>query len=215
MTRMDPEETNRSHSCHWCDSWLKSILVALEGRTAGTAMAEDTDRLDLTDRQKTRLLSLGLEPDRPAASFDADEQRGDLLCDILRQPLPPELPERAASFPDRAAKPCSAFRAIAGPTLRELLLDPKTEVFVLHRIKEYAKTLGTKAESEVEKDVYLALYFAAIAAAWAYHGVRITRHSDAKTAQFLACYVSTKWVPGNLQQVFQRANLARLETDQG
>ncbi len=178
-------------------------------------MAEDTDRLDLTDRQKTRLLNLGLEPDRPAASFDADEQRGDLLCDILRQPLPAELPERAASFPDRAAKPCSTFLAMAGRTLRELLLDPKTDVFVLHRIKEYAKMLGTKAESQVEKDVFLAIYFAAIAAARAFHAVRITRHSDAELPQFLAYYSSAEWVPSSLQEVFQGANLARFEADPG
>lgn len=202
---MAPEETNRSDSCHWCDSWLKSILVALEGRTAATGMAEDTDRLDLTDRQKTRLLNLGLEPDRPAASFDADEQRGDLLCDILRQPLPAELPERAASFPDRVAKPCSTFLAMAGRTLRELLLDPKTDVFVLHRIKEYAKMLGTKAESQVEKDVFLAVYFAAIAAAGLFHSRQITKHSATNLDRFLASFARLSWIPSDLAGLFADA----------
>mgnify|MGYP006981297030 CR=1 FL=1 len=170
---MDPEETNRSDSCPWCDSWLKSILVALEGRTAGTAMAEDTDRLDLTDRQKTRLLSLGLEPDRPAASADADEQRGDLLCDLLRCPLPAQPAEQGASSVV-GEKRSFAGGAVMGPRLDELLLDPSTDLAVLRRVKEYAKSLGKGAESDVQKDAFLTIYFAAIAAAVVFHEGRIT-----------------------------------------
>jgi hypothetical protein len=165
-------------------------------------MAEDTDSLNLTDGQKTRLLQIALSPGEADAPANEDELRGDLLCDILREPLPAELPERAASFADRAAKPCSTFLAIAGPTLRELLLDSKTDVFMLRRIKEYAKTLGTEAESEVEKDVYLAVYFAAIAAASLFHSQQITEHSDTNVDRFLASFARLSWIPSDLAGLF-------------
>lgn len=177
-------------------------------------MDGQSDILNLNDRAKRHLLGIGLEPEKPATSFDGNERRGDLLCDILRSPLPMESAERIASSP-RVANPALAFRSVTGPPLRELLLDPKTEVSVLRRVKEYAKTMGQKATTEVEKDVYLAIYFAAIAAAWAYHGARITRHSDTEVGQFLVHYVSVKWVPSSLQQVFQKANQGRSEADQG
>lgn len=168
-------------------------------------MSKKTDNLKLTDQQKTRLLHIALSPGVADAPANEDEMRGDLLCDILRQPLPAELPERAASFPDRAAKPCSTFLAMAGRTLRELLLDPKTDVFVLHRIKEYAKMLGTKAESEVEKDVFLAVYFAAIAAAGLFHSRQITEHSATNLDRFLASFARLPWIPSDLAGLFADA----------
>ena len=51
-------------------------------------MAKDTDSLDLTDRQKTRLLDLALGPPSPDESPGEDEERGDLLHDLLRCSLP-------------------------------------------------------------------------------------------------------------------------------
>jgi len=168
-------------------------------------MAEDTDSLDLTDRQKTHLLQIALSPGAADAPANEDELRGDLLCDILREPLPAELPERAASFPDRAAKPCSTFRAIAGPTLRELLLDPSTDLAVLRRIKEYAKTLGAKAGSEVGKDAFLTIYFASIAGALVYHRERITEHSEEDLVQFLHFFARAVWMPTALVDLLRKA----------
>lgn len=156
-----------------------------------------SDNLELNDGQKTRLLSLGLEPDRPATMPDGDEQRGDLLCDILRRPLPPPLAEHGPPSP--------ALRAIAGPPLRELLLDSKTDVAELRGVKEYAKTMGQKASTEVEKDVYLAVYFAAIAAARLFHSDRITEHSDTDLARFLEFFARQPWMPTILVGLFTEA----------
>ena len=141
----------------------------------GTAVTGETDSLELNDQQKTRLLSLGLAPDRPVTPPDENEQRGDLLCDILRCSLQADVSEQDA-VPPGAGKPCLGFRTVAGPPLGELLQDPKTEVAVLRKVKEYAKSLGGNAGSDVEKDVFLAVYFAAIAAAIIFHDERITEH---------------------------------------
>lgn len=160
------------------------------------------DNLELNDGQKTRLLSLGLEPDRPGAMPDENEQRGDLLCDILRCPLPTDGQEEPAAT---AAQSYSPFRSVAGPPLRELLLAPETDIAVFRRIKDYAKTMGKKAGTEVEKDAFLAVYLAAIAAARIFHSDRITEHSDTDLAQFFDFFARRPWMPTILVGLFTEA----------
>ncbi len=157
--------------------------------------------LELNDRQKTRLLSLGLGADQPVAMSNGDEQRGDLLCDILRRPLPPD----GQTHPEVLGPPCPVFRSVAGPPLRELLLDPKTDIAVLRKLKEYAKAMGQKAGTEVEKDAYLAVYLAAIAAAGLFHADRITEHSDADLARFFEFFARRLWMPTDLVDLFRKA----------
>ncbi len=162
------------------------------------------DHLNLSDRQKTRLLSLGLEPDRPAPSPDGNEQRGDLLCDLLRCPLPADTSGHDA--PSLAAsKPYGGFRTVAGPSLGELLQDPATDVETLQRVKEYAKTLGRDAGDDVQKDVFLAVYFAAIAAAVVFHARKITAHADPDLPRFLESFAKAAWIPADLADLLARA----------
>jgi hypothetical protein len=173
----------------------------------GAAVTGETDSLELNDRQKTRLLSLGLEPDRPVTPPDENEQRGDLLCDILRCPLPADVSEHGA-VPPGVGKPCPGFRTVAGPPLGELLQDPQTEVAVLRRVKEYAKSLGCNAGSEVEKDVFLAVYFAAIAAAMVFHNELITEHFARDLTQFLDSFAQAAWMPTDLKDLFSSGQQA-------
>jgi len=167
-------------------------------------MDEKTDSLELNEQQKIRLLNLGLESDRPSASPDADEQKGDLLCDLLRCPLPTRLSEQGASSVV-GEKWSFVGGAVIGPRLGELLLDPTTDLAVLRRVKEYAKSLGKDAGSEVQKDVFLAIYFAAIAAAVTSHEQRITEHTDEDLARFLESFALAAWMPKTLRSCFTEA----------
>ena len=167
----------------------------------GPVVTGKTDNLKLTDEQKTRLLGFALEPDQ-SAPVDKDEEKGDLLCDILRCPLAPIEP--AARSLEKTFLP---LRPVFGPPLGQLLADPETDITVLRQIKEYAKALGKSAGSEVEKEVFLAVYFAAIAAALASCGERITEHSDQDLGRFFRSFADAKWVPNDLVKVFDRGTL--------
>lgn len=171
-------------------------------------MAKGSDDLDLSDRQKTRLLSLALNADDQEASPGGEEERGDLLCDILRCPLPNGgFVLDVRSLGTRTSHP--TLRFVCGPPIQELLQAPETDVSVLRRIKEYAKVLGTRAESGVEKDVFLAVYFAAIAAAMVSHSERITEHSDDDLAQFFDCFARAPWISTDVAGLFKRAKESR------
>lgn len=167
-------------------------------------MTEESEHRHLDDGQKSRLLGFALDADRPVPPPDENEQRGDLLYDLLRCPLP------VGGVPCDAGVPATSsshggLRSVFGPSIRELLQDPKTDVATLQRVKEYAKTLGRNAGSDIEKDVFLAVYSAAIAAASAYHGEHITEHADTDLAQFFGYYASAEWIPGSLRELFRRA----------
>jgi hypothetical protein len=174
------------------------------GRTAGKGMAKDTDSLDLTDRQKTRLLHLALGPSDAAKPRNEDEEKGDLLHDILRCSLPLRDGPHEGSRADATAS-SQGLRSVVGPPIGELLQDPKTSVAVLKEIKRYAKARGTQAASEREKDVFLAIYFAAIAGALVYHGEHISEHKGTDLARFFGYCVSAEWTPGGLRELFERA----------
>jgi hypothetical protein len=106
------------------------------------------------------------------------------------------------------------LRTVLGPPLGEVLQDPKSDVMVLRQIKDHAKRLGEHASSIAEKDVFLAVYFAAIASALTLHNARITRHSNQDLARFLALYGQAAWIPADLQALSLKAK-QRLPLDEG
>lgn len=182
------------------ETGVEGIRVLCLSVVRGQVVARETDNLKLTDEQKTRLLSFALEPGRSSAPPDEDEQKGDLLCDILRCPLPGA--ERLSGTTKGVSQ---GFRSVSGSSLGELLRDAETSITVLRRIKEYAKALGRTADSEAEKEVFLALYSAAIAAALTSHGTKITEHPDCDLLQFFDTYASATWIPEDLLRLFRDA----------
>lgn len=170
------------------------------GAVRGHVVARKTDNLELNDEQKTRLLSLALEPGPSSTPPDEDEEKGDLLCDILRCPLP------VAEHPHDTAKSVPiGFRSGSGPSLGELLRDAKTDTSVLTRIKEYAKALGRDARSDMDKDVFLAVYFAAIAGALVFHNEHITEHPRHDLTQFFKHFAQASWMRTDLRDLFVKA----------
>jgi hypothetical protein len=174
-------------------------------------VAEETDKLSLTNGQKTRLLGLALEPDKPAFAADADEERGDLLWDILRQPLPMDRPSREA-LSAGSNGPYQRLQTMLGPPLGEVLQNPKTDIIIFRQIKDLAKRLGEQAAPKAEKDVFLVVYFAAIAGALAFHNERITRHSNQDLIRFFGLYGEAGWVSTEIKGLF-RKTIQKLSKD--
>lgn len=176
------------------DEGIRALCL---GAIRGQVVTRKTDDLKLSDEQKTRLLSFALKPIERTDELEKDEERGDLLCDILRCSLPvtQHLSGARKDVPQ-------GFLSIFGSSLGELLCDPKTDIAVLRQVKEYAKDCGRTAGSDVEKEVFLALYSAAIAAAWISHGTKITEHADCDLLQFFTTYASAAWIPEDLLRLF-------------
>lgn len=157
----------------------------------------------LTDQQKIRLLDLGLRPDGGEAA-DEDELRADRLCDLLRRPVP-----RQGGLPLEVGEPSREFdiglRSVAGPSMGEVLSSSGTNLDVLADVKQYAKREGNHTESQVDKDVYLAIYLAAIARALVSNRRLISEHSWDNLIHFFNTLAAKPWVPKNLADLYHRA----------
>jgi hypothetical protein len=79
------------------------------------------------------------------------------------------------------------------------------DVRVLERIKDHAKELGTAAKNEAEREVALALYFAAIAAALLHHRAIISQHPWPHLEQSFKTLSGRRWIDADLLQLFTAA----------
>jgi hypothetical protein len=167
-------------------------------------MEDKSTPAGLTSSQLARLWSIGTDAERRRPDGDTDQRRHDLLLDRLAGSLPPDqalielLPKILGSL-------CQQLRPFAGESLRTLLLDPKADLCVIERIKDHAKELGAAAGGEIEREVALALYFAAIAAGLLNHETKISQHSWKHLERSFRTLSSRPWVPADLLQLFTRA----------
>jgi len=164
-------------------------------------MKNQNDDFQLTPDQKTRLLDLGLGQEQTEVPKDSEEEKSDLLYEILKCPLPLDgsvfvtLP---LILHDQVAK----LNSISGKALWDLLFDSETDLTVLNKIKDYAKREGAKAKSEEESDVFLVIYYASIACALLYHQEKITQHTDENLDYFYSFYINKSWIPPDIVNLF-------------
>jgi len=167
-------------------------------------MEDESISAGLTSDQLAKLWSIGSDCDREHRSADTDQKRRDLLLDHLAGSLPPDQ-ALIALLPEILGHLCQQLRPFSGESLHSLLLDPKVDILVLERIKDQAKELGEAVKSDVEREVALALYFAAIAGGLVYHGTKISQHPWKHLEQSFNTLSSRAWVPADLLQLFTQA----------
>ena len=173
-------------------------------------MNEKSQDFDLNRHQKSRLLSLGVGSKSRKPCTDTVEKKEDMLYDILIRTLPIE-PLVVESLPSVIKGLSSRLHSLAGKPIGELLQDPATDIDTIRKIKQYAKKSGTSTDSEDEKDVFLAVYYAAIASALIFHNQKITQHSYSDLQHFFSSFVQNDWILDELVSLFSRAQEYCLE----
>jgi len=167
-------------------------------------MDNESEDFDLTQSQKSRLLSLGLEPGYQKLSIDPQHERANTLYDVLSRTLPID-PTLMDSLPSIMKKLSSRLRSLAGQPIGELLQNPGTNIVTIKKIKQHAKDLGTSSTSEAESDVLMAVYYAAIASALTFHSEKITQHSYKNLESFFNSFTRKEWMLGELIDLFNEA----------
>ena len=168
-------------------------------------MDKEPENLDLTSNQKTRLLSLGRSSKASETSVDLKEKKADLLYDILTRTLPVDQ-SIVDSLPPVLRGLTSKLSSVAGEPLGKLLKNPKTHISVIKKIKFYAKESGASSKSKAESDIFLAIYYAAIASALLFHNKTITQHLHEDLEQFFLSFTKKSWIPEDLKILFKKAN---------
>jgi len=171
-------------------------------------MHNEPENQDLTSQQRTRLLKLGLSCEASEANTDSEEEKADLLYDILINALPVD-GTTVASLPPVLRSLSGKLYSVAGEPLGDLLQNPETDISVIERIKNYAKDcaeqLETAGKSKAEKDIFLAIYFTAIASALLFCHKKITQHSYENLRRFFSSYAEKTWVLDELRIHFEKA----------
>ena len=173
-------------------------------------MDKKSQNFDLNRHQKSRLLSLGIGSNLPEPGTGKVERKADLLYDVLMRPLPVD-PVVVESLPPVVKGLSSRLYSLAGKPIGELLQDPATDIAAIRKIKQYAKKSGTSTDCEDEKDVYLAVYYAAIASALVFHNERITKHSNNNLEGFFDSFTNKDWILHELVSPFTRGRKYCLE----
>ena len=168
-------------------------------------MDKEAKDIELTGEQKTRLLSLGLDSELAEADTDIDEKKADMLYDVLSHPIPVDT-SVINSLPPSLKGLCRRLRAVAGEPLGDLLQNPERGISVIKEIKEYAKRSGNSATSEIESDIFLVIYYGAIANALLFHNQKITQHSYKDLEQFFCSLTKKNWVLDELIYLFKKAH---------
>ncbi len=150
-----------------------------------------------------RLWDIGSEV--PAAGTGGpEEQRAERLRDWLARSLPPDEDLRGL-LSEGLGHLCRDLRPFSGDAIGLLITCPETDVVALRRIKHLAKERGTAAGNEMDRDVALAVYFAAIASALVFHDTKISQHGDRKLKTAFGSLGRQPWVPPDLAHLFEKA----------
>lgn len=157
-----------------------------------------------TDPQRMAdMLDMGTGPD--SDELTPDEAREELLGKRLRGSLP--LTQTQANDLAVIAGELRERLPLQGRALGEVILDKETELEVFVKIKEYGKALSIATESDVERDVGLAIYYAAIASAILFCSQMISSYSFEALAGAFGTLVEKhkRWMNPKLDRHFAKA----------
>jgi adenylate kinase len=167
-------------------------------------MKHSPKKFDLSIEQSTNLLKLALETDKNKKEHEKEKNRTELLLDTLASKLPIN-PALLESLPDVLRSLSEELQSVSGLPLGKLLQNPKTKTAILRKIKDFGKELGTSSKDELERDVALAIYFAAIAGALVFHNVKISEYSYEQLEQSFETLSKHDWIPSNLAGLYKKA----------
>jgi len=167
-------------------------------------MEDSSKRLKLNIKQSTRLLRLGLDSSHETEDQTAERNRADLLLDLLASKLPTD-PALIETLPTVLRFLSEELQYVSGRPLGDLLQSPETKIALIRRIKDFAKDLGASAKDNVEREVALAFYFAAIANALVYHNVKISQYNYTELEKSFETLSGHNWISPNLTKLFKKA----------
>ena len=168
------------------------------------AKRKETTTFGLRSEKVARLLRIGAEGNEPKTRPDALELKAELLRDRLAETLSLYDVE-SAELSKRQTRMSQAIADLAGESIGRLLLDPKTDLSILRRIKDHGRKLSESSKPVPERHVANTIYYAAIAAALLFHDTRITAHSYGDLAMSLHRLASETWMPDSLTSLFGKA----------
>lgn len=167
-------------------------------------MEEKSNTFGLDPDKMADLLRIGFETGDSVAEVSADEEKGELLLDRLAEPLLLD-PSFVRSLPDVPHLLSNAMELCSGNTIEDLLLNKDVGVGLLKKVKDVNNKLSRQTDSKVEKDVAIAIYYAAIASVLVFRGQKITGFEYSDLEKSFEQLKGKSWMSTDLRDLFERA----------
>ena len=167
-------------------------------------MKKKSTTFGLTPGKISNLLKVCTETFNKDADMESKQKKAELLQDRLSETL------LTGSLKDsplskELTQLCYISGIAAGESIRNLLINPGTDIELINKIKEHGKSLSQSTKADVEHDIANAIYYAAIAHALIYQNAKITKFSYKELERALAVFTQTDWVSKDLLDLFSKA----------
>ena len=170
-------------------------------------MDDESSTFGLGTDQLYRLWRIGRgEKGDSTPEDDANLQKSELLHDKLAEKLPLEQ-AIAQVLPGLFAKLCETLKPFASDSIDALVLNPRTGVCTLIKIKEYYKRQTGQFADQTEHDVAAIIYYVVIASALVHHQQRITSFSYEHLTAKYRTFVQLPWLTSSVRELFEKALL--------
>ena len=167
-------------------------------------MAKKSTTSGLRPDKLARLLGVCSDEGLDEVEKTIDEQKAEMLQDLLAGILPPSS-TKIASLRKELIQLCNVSGIAGGEPIRDLLNNPQTDIKLLERIKDRTKRMSQAAASEVEHDTANVIYYAAIASAMLFYDKKITKFSYKNLIESLSVISEESWIPDYLIDLFAKA----------
>ena len=159
----------------------------------------------LTPAKLADILSVCSDTSEAGNEIDPEQEKAELLHDLLAETLPFELPKK--KLPKGVLYHLTQIPGvIIGEPIRNLLNNPQTNIVLLKKVKDYSKKLSQCADSEAKHDTANVIYYAAIACALLFHDKKITKFSHEELRDSFSIFSKTQWVSPDLSELFDKAS---------
>jgi len=159
--------------------------------------------------QLAEMLGVALEADK-ADREDTIELTARALQLKLDGPLPPD-PAAAARLPSLLDNIYKELVPGGRRSLGEALVDPKTDLSTILRIKDHAKQSASEKLPPARHTVAITIYYAAIASAMLFHDRKITTYSHETLAEGIGKLLGNPWMPEPMIEHLKNARKACLD----
>jgi len=171
-------------------------------------MTKDPTTFGLKPEKLGKLLNLCSDPDKSKKNeinIDVDQQRAELLQDRLAETLITGSPKKSP-LRKELTRLCRMSGLAAGESIRNLLGNNNTDIELLKKIKEHAKSLSQGVSETTEHDAANAIYVASVACALIYHNKKITKFSYEHLEGSFDSFSQMEWLSSDLCDLFKRAS---------
>ena len=167
-------------------------------------MDKKSTTFGLGPEKLARLLNIGSDISETENDVDEKEKKSELLYDWLAATLPLDA-IFIETLPTILQRLYRQLQLHADESFGNLLKEPKTDILVIKKIKDYSKKLVSSSKSEAEHDAATAIYFAAIASALVFHDRKITTFSYKSLCESFSKLIDEKWIAEDIAELFSRA----------